>query len=445
MSIELIQIGLAVTVFAVGLFLFRMKGMAGEIARQSTTSTVSSFVPTVSRSAAIVSSLLVVAMLIAACQAMPTTDSSTSSDSATSSTSSDSATSSTSSDSATEETAAGETDTESEAAASEEANTETGTETDTAAAAATLTVYSGRNENLVGPIIEQFRTESGIDVQVRYGDTAEMAATILEEGANSPADVFFGQDAGALGALAEAGRFTPLSDSILEQVEPRFRSADGLWVGVSGRARVLAYNTDELTEADLPESVTALTEEAWRGRVGWAPSNGSFQSFVTALRTLAGEDAAREWLEGMIANDVQAYSNNTAIVTAVGAGEISVGLVNHYYLYRFLAEQGETFPARNYCFPAGDVGSMINVAGVGIIDTSANAAAAEEFVAFLLSNEAQQFFADETNEYPLAGEDIAINPLLQPLDEIVTPELDLNDLSDLQGTLELLQEVGALE
>lgn len=321
--------------------------------------------------------------------------------------------------------------------AAEESTTNTG--------GAQLTIYSGRNENLVGPLIEQFKTQSGIDVQVRYGDTAEMAATILEEGENSPADLFFAQDASALGALAKEGRFIELPSTLTEQVEARFRSPENLWVGVSGRARVLVYNTDELTEADLPASVFDLTDEQWRGRVGWAPSNGSFQSFITAMREVAGEEAAQAWLEGMIANETQIYPNNNAIVTAVGAGEIAVGLVNHYYVYQFIKEQGEGFPARNYHFPAGDVGAMINVAGVGILQSGANQAAAQQFAEFLLSTEAQQYFATETNEYPLTSADIAINPMLKPLSEIVTPEIELSNLSDLQGTLTLLQDVGALE
>lgn len=404
MSVELLQIVLAVTVFGLAVTLFYLKDLAKR------GGTAPGF--RLNKTVGVASTLLLLALVFGACQAAPVTDTAE----------------------APSETVAG--------SAADEASTD-GEATDDVAQ--TLTVYSGRNENLVGPLIEQFREESGIDVQVRYGDTAEMAATILEEGDNSPADVFFGQDAGALGALAEAGRFVALPESLLEQVEPRFHSPEGLWIGVSGRARVLVYNTEELSEDELPASVTELTNEEWRGRVGWAPTNGSFQSFVTALRTVAGQEAAAEWLSGMIANDVQAYSNNTAIVTAVGAGEISVGLVNHYYLYRFLAEQGDSFSARNYHFPAGDIGSMVNVAGVGIVDTSAHTAAAEEFITFLLSNEAQQYFATETNEYPLAGDGVEINSALMPLDEIVTPELDLNDLADLQGTLELLQEVGALE
>jgi len=323
-------------------------------------------------------------------------------------------------------------------------DTPTATAAEAPAAPDTLVVYSGRNENLVGPLIEQFKTATGIQVNVRYGDTSELAATILEEGQNSPADVYFGQDAGALGALDKAGRFVPLPQSILEQVDSRFRAADGMWVGTSGRARVFVYNTAELAEADVPESIWALTDPKWKGKVGWAPTNGSFQSFVTALRVLEGEDRAAEWLAGMVANQTQIFSNNTGIVEAVGRGEIQLGLVNHYYLYRFLSEQGESFPARNHHPTAKDAGSIINVAGVGILDTVKNLPAAEQFVAFLLTPEAQEYFASQTVEYPLI-DGIDINPLLTPLADINVPAIDLNDLADLQGTLELLQESGALE
>jgi len=307
-----------------------------------------------------------------------------------------------------------------------------------------LVIYSGRNENLVDPLLKMYAEESGVNVEVRYGSTAEMAATILEEGKNSPADVFFGQDAGALGALADTSRCAPLPREITDGVDPRFVSADNQWVGTSGRARVLVYNTETVAAEDLPESVFDLTDEKWNGRVGWAPTNGSFQAFVTAMRVNAGEEATREWLEGMIANNTQVYPNNTTIVEATGKGEIDLGLVNHYYLFRFLSEDAD-FTAANYYFPAGDVGAMINVAGVCVLDTSENSAQAQDFVSFLLSDAAQQFFADETNEYPLTGENVTPNSMLKPLAEIDTPEFDLSDLEDLQGTLEMLQETGALE
>lgn len=308
-----------------------------------------------------------------------------------------------------------------------------------------LVIYSGRSENLVDPLIKQFAEETGIKVEVRYGGTAELASTILEEGANSPADVFFAQDAGALGALSKAGRLQPLSESVLSLVPATLESHDGTWVGVSGRARVLVYNTDELTVDQLPADVWGLTEEQWRGRVGWAPTNASFQSFITAMRVLEGEERARAWVDAMIANDVQTYDGNAPIVAATAAGEISAGLVNHYYLYRFLAEEGESFKARNYHFPQPHAGTMINVAGVGILDTAANTPAATQFVEYLLSSEAQQYFADQTFEYPLAGEGIKTSDLLVPMADIATPELDLGDLDDLEGTLLLLQESGALD
>ena len=314
-----------------------------------------------------------------------------------------------------------------------------------AAGGDTLVIYSGRTENLVGPLIEQFKQASGLDVEVRYGNTAEMAATIMEEGANSPADVFFAQDAGALGALASAGRLLPLPDALLGRVPSRFRSPEGTWVGASGRARVLAYNTAQVAPAELPADVYGLTDPKWRGRVGWAPTNASFQAFITAMRQLDGEDAARKWLEDMIANDVQTYDNNTAIVTAVGAGEIDLGLVNHYYIFELRKEQGDDFPVENYFFPTAGAGSIVNVAGAGIVNTTGHQAAAEQFVDYLLSQDAQQYFADETAEYPLTGDSVTVDPRLKPLDELTTPDLDLSRLEDLQGTLTLLQETGALQ
>jgi iron(III) transport system substrate-binding protein len=306
-----------------------------------------------------------------------------------------------------------------------------------------VVVYSGRGESLVGPLLKMFTEDTGIKVEVRYGDSAEMAATILEEGRNSPADVFFSQDAGALGALAKRGRLVRLSNSLLESVGARFRSPEGVWVGVSGRARVVVYNTEKLKESDLPPSILGFTDPKWRGRIGWAPTNGSFQAFVTAFRLKAGNKAAREWLMGVIANRPRVYPNNTSIVRAVAAGEIDVGFVNHYYLYQFLADQGKAFKARNNYNLGGDVGALVNVAGVGIIDTAKNRAEADAFVGYLLSEKAQAYFTEKTYEYPLIP-GIKTNELLKPLAEIDTPNIDLSNLDDLAGTLELLQDVGAL-
>ena len=306
-----------------------------------------------------------------------------------------------------------------------------------------LVIYSGRAESLVGPIIQQFADATGTDVQVRYGSTTEIAAALLEEGQNSPADLFYAQDPGGLGAVEEAGLLAELPAEILERVSSTFASPSGKWVGVTARARVVAYNTDILDPEDLPHDLSGFADPKWNGRIGIAPTNSSFLTMITGMRLLWGEAETRSWLEAIVANQPIYYENNTAIVAAVAAGEVEVGLVNHYYLHRFLAEEGESFPARNYYMPSGGPGSMVMVSGVGILANSDNQENAQRFVEFMLSTVAQQYFAGQTFEYPLV-EGVAISSLLSPLSELNAPEISLGDLADLEGTTELLQEVGML-
>jgi iron(III) transport system substrate-binding protein len=307
-----------------------------------------------------------------------------------------------------------------------------------------LTIYSGRSESLVGPLLEQFEAATGATVEARYGDSAELAALLLEEGDRSPADVFFSQDAGALGAVSAAGLLAPLDAETVALVPEGFRAADGTWVGTSGRARVLAYSTERLTDGDLPPSVLDLTDPAWKGRIGWAPTNASLQAFVTALRVLQGDEAARAWLEGILANEPVVYEGNTQAVEGIAAGEVDVALVNHYYLLRLIAENGDSYPVANHFFPAGDPGALVNVAGAGALASSDTPDAAAAFVAWLLGPEAESYVATSTFEYPLAG-DVAADPRLPDLAAIGSPLVDLAQLADLQGTVALMQEVGALD
>lgn len=303
----------------------------------------------------------------------------------------------------------------------------------------TLTIYSGRAEALVKPVVEQFSKSTGIKVQVRYAGTSELAATILEEGRNSPADIFYAQDPGGIGAVANL--LTRLPDSITSQVEPGFRAADGKWVGISGRARVIAYNTQKVQESDLPDDIFGLTDPKWKGRIGWAPTNASFQVMVTAMRKLWGEEKTKQWLAGMRANNPKVYANNNAQVNAVGAGEIDVALPNHYYLYGIMQDKGEAFPVRNYHPRAGGPGALIMVSGAGILETSKNKEAAQKFIEFMLSPVAQQYFAGQTFEYPVI-KGIRANRLLTPLADIKSPVISMEDLVDLRGTLNLLRETG---
>ena len=308
---------------------------------------------------------------------------------------------------------------------------------------AALTVYSGREEEYVGPLFDMYEEETGNQVDVRYGDSAELAATIREEGENSPADIFFSQDAGSLGAMQEAGLFTALPEDVLGKVDERFRSSEGDWVGTSGRARVIGYNSDALSEADMPKSILDFTDPEWKGRIGWAPTNGSFQAFITAMRLLEGDDVAREWLEGIVANEPEVFTDNEAIRDAIAEGEIDVGFLNHYYIAEAKAEEGPDYPVEAYFPPGGDVGSLVNVAGAGVLASSDQPAEATEFIEFVLAPEQQRYFTDVVKEYPLV-KGVQADPALVPLAQIEQPDVDLANLSDLQGTLTLIEESGAL-
>ena len=304
----------------------------------------------------------------------------------------------------------------------------------------TLVVYSGRSESLVAPVIRQFREATGIDVQVKYGASSAVAATLMEEGENSEADVFWSQEPGALAALSEM--FRPIPSEVTESVPEWAKAGDGTWVGVSGRARVLIYSS-HLQDSELPTSVEDLTGPKSKGRVAWAPTNASFRAMVTAMRHLWGEAKTRDWLKGMVENEVRVYPKNTPIVDAAGKGEIDLGLVNHYYVHRFLAEQGDEFGARNLFLKDGGPASLVMVAGSGILKTSPNPENAELFLRFLLSEDAQQYFADTVHEYPLI-QGVETDPLLPPIDSLNGPEIDFALLDDLAGTEALLREVGAI-
>jgi iron(III) transport system substrate-binding protein len=308
----------------------------------------------------------------------------------------------------------------------------------------TLTVYSGRSQSLVHPLLEAFGEYTGISIRVKYGGSASTAATLLEEGDNTPADVVFLQDPGSLGSLAASGMLAALPQDTLDKVDSRLRDPNGRWIGTSGRARTVIYNTESINpDTDLPESILDFTQEEWKGRVGWAPRNGSFQSFVTALRLQVGEDGARQWLEGMKDNDAQEYPNNVSIVQAAANREVDVGFVNHYYLERFLAEHGPEFEARNYYIGNGDPGALVLVAGAGILEASENKETALEFVEFLLSEPAQVYFTSDVKEYPVSS-GVVPEGDLPPLESLDPPDVDLGSLSDLQGTLNLLRDVGVL-
>lgn len=324
-----------------------------------------------------------------------------------------------------------------------EATANDGAATNTAAddSAGPLVVYSGRDEPLIQPILNRFTEETGIEVEVRWGDSAELALLIDQEGDRSPADVFISQSPGAVGFLTEHDRLGELPDEVTSLVADEDAADDGSWVGVTGRVRVLVYNTDMVSPEDLPDSVLDLTGSQYAGQVALAPTNGSFQDFVTVLRNEIGDDATLDWLEGMADGNPPTFDGNTAIVEAVSRGEVPMGLVNHYYA--FAAKDADpTLAVENYYFPDGDYGSTMLSSAVSLVAGTENTEPAQQLVEFLLSDEGQTYFTEETFEFPLSvGADP--NPALPSLDEIHVTRVDFGSLGGgLEATIDLIDESG---
>ncbi|WP_243093424.1 iron ABC transporter substrate-binding protein [Thermus thalpophilus] len=314
----------------------------------------------------------------------------------------------------------------------------------TLAQAQTLTIYSGRGQSLVEPLIKQFQEETGIRVQVRYGSDAQILAALQEEGSRSPADLFWANTAGALGQAASRGLLRPLGETLLKQ-PLAFVPASKTWVPVTVRLRVLAYNPQKFKPEELPQSLLDLPrfaqEKGLQGRVGWTPTYSSFQDMVAGMIALYGEARTREWLLAMKALNPKAYASNPAMLDAIRAGEVDLGSTNHYYVVRF---RRAGYNLGMHHFQDGDVGNLALVTGAGILKTSKNLVAANRFLTYLLSPKGQQYFVGNVGEYPLV-KGVVVDPNLLPLDQALrkSPKLDFERLP-LDQALKLLRDLGIL-
>jgi iron(III) transport system substrate-binding protein len=309
-----------------------------------------------------------------------------------------------------------------------------------------LTVYSGRDQALVKPVLDRFTRDTGITLNVRYASSTSLATALVEEGSNSPADIFWATEPGTLGLVAARGLLKRLPQKTVGKVPSRFSTPSRRWVGTSARSRVLVYNTQQLSQSQLPASVWGLTSAQWKGKIGIAPTNGSFQAFLGATIHLHGEARVRSWLQGLKANDVKFFPSNTTVVQAVARGDVQVGLVNHYYLYNVLADT-PNLPIRNHWFRPNDPGALVLAAGAGIVSASEKDGAAQRFVDFLHSKWAQRFIARGPGaaEYPVI-KGVPRRPGLPALNEIKGPKYNLGRLSaDLQPAIRLLLETGYIK
>lgn len=305
-----------------------------------------------------------------------------------------------------------------------------------------VTIYSGRSQDLMEPVLDAFECETGIELAVRYGSATELALLLAEEGDRSKADVFLSNSPGPIGFLAADGLLGKIDDDVLGLVEPQNRATNGEWVGFSGRKRVTVYNTEAITDADLPNSIFELTDEKWRGRVAIPGTNGSFQDWFTVFRDQHGSDVATQWINDMVANDAKYYPNNRSIVEAAGRGEIDLGLVNHYYNFQVAENAGADHQALNHDLSDDDIGSLLIITAAALVETSDRPGEANELLGYLLSEPVQSYYTEETYEYPLAA-GVAPKSVLPPLAARSADTIDYDSLGgDLESTLDILEESG---
>ncbi len=310
-----------------------------------------------------------------------------------------------------------------------------------------VTVYSGRSENLMMPLFDEFERQSGITVQVRWGSSTDLALLVAEEAEQTQADVFISRSPGPVGFLDAKGLLATMDSSVLDLVAAEHRGTKGTWIGFSGRKRVLVHNLDNVPPSELPDSVFELTVPKWRGRVAIPATNGSFVDWFTVFRDQYGNDVATQWLDDMVANDARNYPNNVSIVDAAARGEIDVGLVNHYYNHRMASDAeaaGREHRAANYDLSDEDIGSLLIITAATMTANADDREAAQELIAYLLSPSAQRYFTNSTYEYPLAG-GIEPNPALPPLSALSIGSVDFDALGGgFETTEEIIQSSGIL-
>jgi iron(III) transport system substrate-binding protein len=308
----------------------------------------------------------------------------------------------------------------------------------------TITLYNGQEEEIAEAVTKAFEQKTKIKVEIRNGEGAELANQLIEEGDNSPADVFWTENSPEITVVAEAKRLAKIDERTLGRVGARYRSPNGLWVGFAARETVLVYNPDQVSRSDLPSSVLNLADPVWDGRIGIAPAGSDFHPIVTAVVATKGKDMARTWLSGLRRNALS-LRNNTAILRAVNDGHLAAGIINQHYWHRLRAAEGiDSVRARLHHFRNQDPGTLINVSGAGIVSATENAEAAKQFLAFLVDPAAQRLIVSSKDyEYPLV-EGVAPDPQLEPLESLNPAPVGVEQLGDGTEAIDLLTEAGLL-
>ncbi|MEX5636787.1 iron ABC transporter substrate-binding protein [Parafrankia sp. FMc2] len=307
----------------------------------------------------------------------------------------------------------------------------------------TLTLYNAQHRDLIEVLLDAFTEETGIEVEMRSGGDAELANQLVQEGDSSPADVFATENSPAMTLVERAGGFSPLDRATLDQVPDQYVPSSGAWTGFAARSTVFIYNREQVTEDELPASITDLSGPQWQGRVGVAAGGADFQAIVSAVLAVEGEDATADWLAGLKRN-AKIYDNNIAALRAVNAGEVPAAVIYHYYWYQDQAESGES--SRNvdlHYFKNQDAGAFLSVSGVGVVAASDHQPEAQRLVSFLTSEAGQRALVDSgALEYPVSGQ-VTANPALPPLADLDAPDIDISTLNG-PRVIELMQQADLL-
>lgn len=306
-----------------------------------------------------------------------------------------------------------------------------------------LVLYNGQHEQTTQALVSAFEKQTGIQVTVRNGDEDQLAEQIMQEGSRSPGDVFYTENSPALMKLAGQHLLAPVDKATLAAVPSADSSPAGNWVGVTARISALVYNTNALKPSQLPTSVMDLANPKWAGKLGIAPGETDFQPIITSIADTHGSAAALAWLKGVKANaGSHIYPDNETLTSEVNSGQVEIGLINHYYWYRLRAGlgAGAMHSALHY-FAPGDPGYVLNVSGAGILASSTHQAAAQKFLAFLISAAGQRIITQSDSfEYPLRP-GVAANSQLPPLSSLHPDPADtIAKLGDGSTALQLLQQ-----
>jgi iron(III) transport system substrate-binding protein len=307
-----------------------------------------------------------------------------------------------------------------------------------------LTLYSAQHEPMTEGLVKGFEEENGARVQVRYGEDEGLASQIEQEGDATPADVVLTENTPPLELLAEKELLAKVDSSTLDEVPSQYNSPTGHWVGVAARETVMVYNPDLIETGELPASILDLAKPEWKDKLAIAPSEPDFVPIVSAIEKLDGEAAAKSWLEGF-ADNAKHYNDNEGIIAAVDSGQIAAGIINHYYWYEAVAEEGkDKVPSKLHYFGNEDPGALVNISGAGALESSGDPGLAQEFLAYLVSEEGQTAMTESGDwEYPLNGA-VPPPPGLKPFDGLEPPKVGPADLGDGSRPVELMEQVGLL-